>query len=100
MIVTARLTARLTACLAAIAAVAAAASPATAAPQRSTTAATYRVTYDGSRNVYCIRFFADAEAADPRPGRPGTTCRSRPAWARQGVQISDPQQDNARAAPS
>ncbi|CAN5505032.1 hypothetical protein BH10PSE14_BH10PSE14_32100 [soil metagenome] len=90
----------MTACLIAIAAIAPAASPATASARRTTTTETYRVTYEGSRDVYCIRFFSDAQAADPHPGGPGIACYSRAAWAKHGVQIDDPQHDGAKAARS
>ncbi|MDH7974221.1 hypothetical protein QH494_18690 [Sphingomonas sp. AR_OL41] len=92
--------ARLTACLIAATTIATVASPTMASQRRSATTTTYRVTYEGDRDVYCIRFFADAEAADPRPGRPGVTCRSRAAWAKQGVQISDPHVDMEHSARS
>lgn len=47
----------------------------------------YTVRYDAGRDVYCIRFFSDALAADPRPGRGPITCRSRERWAAERVFI-------------
>lgn len=87
----------MTTCLIAVAALATVASPAAASARRTTTTATYRVTYEDSRDVYCIRFFSDAQAADPHPGVPGIACHSRAAWAKQGIQIDDPLRDAARA---
>jgi hypothetical protein len=90
----------MSACLIAVAALAVVASPGTASPRRTTTTETYRVTYEGSRDVYCIRFFSDAQAADPHPGGPGIICHSRTAWAKQGVRIDDPLHDVAKAVSS
>ncbi|MFA5964866.1 MAG: hypothetical protein WC804_12680 [Sphingomonas sp.] len=90
----------MTTSLIAVAALAAVASPATASPRRTTTTETYRVTYEDTRDVYCIRFFSDAQAADPHPGSPGVTCRSRAAWAKQGIRIDDPLREMAKATRS
>jgi hypothetical protein len=76
--------------LIAAAALAATGTAALAVPSRSSTTATYRVTYRGDRDVYCIRFFGDARTADPRPVHAGTICHSQSQWARQGVDIRDP----------
>lgn len=64
-----------------------AAPPATATTQGRTTTEAYRARYDARRDVYCIRFFADPPAADPRPGPSRDTCQSRTAWAKEGVAI-------------
>ena len=69
------------------------ASAACAAPVRSATTATYHVSYRAVNDVYCIRFFADGQVADPRPGRPSASCRSRRAWAKVGVTIHDAVRD-------
>ena len=82
----------LTAHLIALAAVAA--SP-HSTPRRSTITETYRVTYKADRDVYCIRFFADASPADPRPGTPPDPCRTRANWAKDGVHITDTQRTAA-----
>ena len=47
----------------------------------------YTVRYDANRDVYCIRFFSDALAADAHPGRSAITCRSRERWADEKVFI-------------
>lgn len=48
----------------------------------------YTARYDATRDRYCLRLFADGRAADPRPNVNGTRCRSRAAWAREGVEIA------------
>jgi hypothetical protein len=69
--------------------------PAAAAHKRTAQTPLYWVTYDPARDTYCIKFYADGQAADPHPGGPGITCRHRDAWAREHVFIHDP----ARSAP-
>ncbi len=59
----------------------------------------YRVSYDARRGVYCIRLFSDGLAADPRPGGPGTTCRTRDRWVQQGVFITHRSPVGSIAAP-
>jgi hypothetical protein len=66
------------------------ASPQSASTRRTITE-TYRVTYKADRDVYCIRAFADPSPANPHPGTPPDPCRTRADWAKDGVQITDPQ---------
>ncbi|MEG3124846.1 hypothetical protein [Sphingomonas sp. GB1N7] len=70
--------------------------PAVASPKRVTQTSLYRVSYDPARDVYCIRFYADSQAADPRPGGPGINCRSRQAWATDRVFIDDSYRDRTQ----
>ena len=64
-------------------------SGAVAAPRRTTTITDdYRAQYDERREVYCIKFFADLPAAMPQPGPSRDICKSRAAWAREGIQVS------------
>lgn len=65
-----------------------------------TTTETYRVRHDARRDVYCIRFFADPPAADPRPGPTRDTCQSRAAWGIEGVEIEHERQPPPRTVPS
>ncbi|MFG6282600.1 hypothetical protein [Sphingomonas sp. S6] len=64
-----------------------AASPAAAVDRADAPPRAYTVRYDASRDVYCIRFFSDALAADPHPGRSAITCQSRERWADEQVFI-------------
>ncbi len=66
---------------------------ASAAHQRRTVTDAYRVQYAGTRDVYCLRAFADPAPADPTPRNAGDPCRARATWARDGIQIHDPQRD-------
>jgi hypothetical protein len=60
-----------------------------AAPRRSTTTTDdYRAQYDKRRDVYCIKFFADLPAAMPQPGPSRDICKSRTAWAIEGIQVN------------
>jgi hypothetical protein len=60
-----------------------------AAPRRTTTITDdYRAQYDKRRDVYCIKFFSDLPAAMPQPGPSRDMCKSRAAWAKEGVQVS------------
>ncbi|WP_125471515.1 MULTISPECIES: hypothetical protein [unclassified Sphingomonas] len=49
----------------------------------------YAASYDARRDVYCLRLYADGQAADPRPNVSGTACQAKTAWAREGVFIAD-----------
>lgn len=73
-----------------------AAPPAWASDKRVTQTSRYRAMYVPDRDTYCIRFYSDSQVADPRPGGPGITCRSRQAWAKERVFISDRHKDTAR----
>lgn len=70
--------------------------PAVASPKRVTKTSLYRVSYDPARDAYCIRFYADSQAADPRPGGSGVNCRSRQAWATDRVFIHDSYRDRTQ----
>lgn len=68
--------------------------------QDGSPARAYTVRYDVARDRYCIRFFSDALAADPRPGRPAARCRSRAAWAKERVFIRHTLKEAATPPPS
>lgn len=58
-----------------------------AAARETTRDRPYTVHHDSRRDIFCIRFFGDALAADPHPGGPALACRTRAQWAARNVGI-------------